>query len=168
MDPGLLYQSPLLSQLAQRYENRDFVAEAALPLVDVDFEQFQYHTWDRGPTFRRQNTKYGHDGQVGIVDIKATKNTGNTEARGLGAYIDEKEERQAPGIAVQSLKTETLLDAILLDLEMQVASALTDTAQVTQNATLAGVAQWSDYVNSDPKNEVLTRMQSRSSARTSP
>ena len=157
MDPGTLYERPLLSQLAQQYKNRELIADQVLPQVDVDFEQFEYLVWDRGATFKRQNTKYGHDASSNTLDLKATKVKGNTDSHALNTFIDEKEERQAPGIAIESLKTEALMDAIGLDKEIEVASFLTDTTKVTQNATLAGASQWSDFVNSDPKAELLTR-----------
>jgi hypothetical protein len=156
MDPGTLYERPLLSQLAQQYKNREFIADQVLPVVDVDYEQFEYLVFDRGATFKHQNTKYGHDASANVLDLKATKVKANTDSHAMSTYIDEKEERQAPGIAIESLKTEALMDAIFLDREMEAAAFLTDTAKVTQNATLAGASQWS-AAGSHPKQELLTR-----------
>jgi hypothetical protein len=41
--------------------------------------------------------------------------------------------------------------------ERAAATMLTDTAQVTNNTTLAGINQWSDYGNSDPVKDVRRR-----------
>jgi hypothetical protein len=160
MDPQTLYQEPLLTDVAQRYHNRKFIAEEIFPEVLVDQERFYYHVFDRGVVFKRQPTRYGPNGTANELDLKATKVLGNTESRALKAYIDEKEERQAGGLSIESLKTEAIVEALKLDLEIEIATQLRSTSVLTQNATLSGTSQWSDFTNSDPKNEVLTRKQS--------
>jgi hypothetical protein len=53
-------------------------------------------------------------------------------------------------------ETETLTEKMLLDRENTLATLLRSTANLTQNTTLAGTSQWSDYTNSDPIGDIRT------------
>lgn len=152
-----LYQSPLLSQIAVDYKNRQYIADQALPVVPVPKKRFQYLSFDQGVTFKRQHTLYGQDGSPGMLDIKGTKNAASIEDRALSAFIDEEELTMAPEAMVRARKVEKLTNAMQLDLEMTVAAALTNTANYAagQSTTLSGTSQWSDYTNSDPANVIL-------------
>ena len=53
-------------------------------------------------------------------------------------------------------ETETVTEKMLLDRENSAAALLTSTANLTNNTTLAGTSQWSDYANSDPVGDIRT------------
>ncbi len=60
--------------------------------------------------------------------------------------------------------TENVTEKHLISREIEIAASLTSTAVMTQNTTLSGVSQWSDYTNSDPIGNVRTGMQTVHSA----
>jgi Phage major capsid protein E len=55
--------------------------------------------------------------------------------------------------------TENVSEGLLIDREIEVASLLTSTANLTQNITLSGTSQWNDFSNSDPIAAVRTGKQ---------
>lgn len=151
------YERPLLSRLALKYENRDFIASQILPWVTVPVDRIEYPKFDRGVTFKRANTVYGSRSRANELELKVTKIPHNLRHRGLGAWIDDDERRLANGIMdVRALKMQTLKTGLLLDLEIELATALFTAASyaAANKVTLAGVTQWSDPT-SDPKKAVL-------------
>jgi len=70
---------------------------------------------------------------------------------------DEERARYEVGSGnVEQDFTELLMDKTLLRMEKNFAAIVTDAAQVTQNTTLAGPAQWSDTAGSKPVSDVQT------------
>src|SRR6202042_107558 len=59
---------------------------------------------------------------------------------------------------IEQWATQTIMDKILLDLEINVANIALNTASYagTNSVTLSGTSQWSDPVNSSPINDVET------------
>ncbi|OJW18785.1 MAG: hypothetical protein BGO51_15555 [Rhodospirillales bacterium 69-11] len=55
--------------------------------------------------------------------------------------------------------TENVTEMHMVARENELAAALTDTAVLTQNTTLSGTSQWSDYSNSNPISDVRTAKQ---------
>lgn len=152
-----LYQSPLLSQIAVDFKNRDYIADQVLTPVTVPKLQGQYLVWDQGVTFKTPRTAYGQDGQVSSIDVKGVKTSFSLNIEALSTWIDELELQQADINYLRALKVSKLVNAMRLRLEIDVAAQLRSTAVLTQNATLAGVTQWSDFTNSDPANAILTQ-----------
>src|SRR2546428_657132 len=127
-DNSTLYQSRILSQIAQRFENREYIADQILKPVDVPNMIGQYHVWDSGVTFRVQNTMYGQDASANQIDVKATKSSFTLDDHALKAYIDERELNQAPEVAIRAVKTRALMNSLMLKRE-QLVSARVFTAR---------------------------------------
>ncbi len=155
MDNSTLYQSPILSALAQRTKNREYIADQILTPVTVSNMIGQYHTWNNGVVFRRQNDAYGPDGSANRIDMLATKSTFTLDDHALYADLDERETNQAPEMAVRMAKTRALVNALLLNREYNVAAQLFSGTYVTNGATLSGTDQWS-HEDSDPLTKIYT------------
>ncbi len=155
MDNSTLYQSPILSQLAQRFYNRSYIADQILTPATVPNMVGQYHVWNSGVVFRQQNTAYGPDGSPNRIDMSATKTTFTLDDRALYAEIDERETNQAPQMAVRAAKARALTNALLLDREVTVANKLFSATYITNGATLSGTDQWS-HEDSDPLTKIFT------------
>lgn len=155
MDNSSLYQSQLLSGLAQRFTNKTYIADSVLTPVTVPNINFQYHTWDDGIVYREQNTNYGPDGSFNSIDMKATKNSANVVDHALSAWVDERELNQAPEMAVKAVKTRMLINALQLKKERVIAGQLFSSSVMTNGTTLSGTDQWS-HEDSDPKAKILT------------
>lgn len=155
MDNSTLYQSPLLSGLAQRFKNKTYIADEILTPVTVPNINFQYHVWDDGVVFRDQNTNYGPDSSFNSIDMKVSKTSASVDDHALAAWIDERELNQAPELAVKAAKTRALVNALQLKKERTIAAQLFSGSVITNGATLSGTDQWS-HEDSDPKNKILT------------
>ncbi len=155
MDNTSLYQSQLLSGLAQRFYNREFIGPRILPQVVVPNLLFQYHTWNSDVVFRVQKTGYGQDGSVNQIDVLATKNSAAIDLHGIKAYVDPMELNQAPEMAVRALKMRYCMNTLKLGMEKSLADNLFSSSVVTNGATLSGTDQWS-HEDSNPLGKILT------------
>jgi hypothetical protein len=155
MDNSSLYQSQLLSGLAQRFYNREFIANRIFTQVSVPNLLFQYHTWDSDVVFRIQKTAYGQDGSVNRIDMKATKNSAAVDLHGISADIDPMELNQAPEMAVRAVKTRAIMNTLKLGMEKAMADQLFSTTYITNYTTLSGTTQWS-HEDSNPLGAILT------------
>lgn len=157
-DVNSTYERPELSQLAIRYRNREFIASQLFPWVEVPVDRISYPKFDRGIAFKRAVTSYGDRAGANELELKITKLTHDLKHRGLAARISDDERRLAAGIMdVRAAKMQALMDALLLDLELEVAGSVfaAATYPAANKTTLSGTTQWSDYTNSDPKLAVL-------------
>lgn len=157
LDIAQTYERPLLSRLALKYENRALIGSSLFPWIEVPVDRISYPKFDRAVTFKRANTVYGSRSRANELELKVTKLAHNLRHRGLAAWIDDDERRLASGIMdPRAVKMQTLKDALLLDLEIELATAMFTAGSyaAANKSTLAGVTQWSD-TTSDPKKAVL-------------
>jgi hypothetical protein len=155
VDNSTLYQSQLLSGMAQRFYNRDYIAGQCLTPATVPNLMGQYHVWNSGVVFRRQNDAYGPDGSPNRIDMLASKSSFTLDDHALYVDLDERETNQAPEMAVRAAKARALTNALLLNQEYNVAAQLFSSSVITNGATLSGTDQWS-HEDSDPKRKILT------------
>lgn len=153
MDNSTLYQSQLLSGLAQRFYNRGFIAPRIFKQVSVSQMLGQYHTWDSGVVYRLQNTAYGQDGSANSIDLKASKTSFTLEAHAIKAYIDELEINQAPEMQIRAAKTRAIVNSLQLRLEKAMADQVFSSSTITNGTTLSGTGQWS-HEDSNPKSAI--------------
>lgn len=152
------YQSPLLSNLAQRWRNTKMIAGDLFPTVPVPKDTFQYLKFDQDIAFRIQDDRMAPYASANQIDLKATKVTATVTDKALKAYIDQKEKSQVPELQLQQLKTSMVMESLLLAKESRAATTLRATATYASSSyytTLSGTGQWSN-ASSDPKNAVLT------------
>jgi hypothetical protein len=156
-NPHSLYNDPVLSQIAVDFKNRDYIADSVLTPVTVPLMFGRYLVWDQGVTFKTPRTAYQADGSPGMIELKATQSSFSLEPKALAAYVDELEVSQAPQAQVRSMKLAKLVNALQLDLELKVAAQMTSGSVMTNNTTLSGTGQWSDFTNSNPISAILTQ-----------
>ena len=145
-----------LSNFAVKFRNPAYVSDQVFTRVPV----------------QRQSDKYWRFGkeqlQALIDDLRApgaaaqrvtqtlSAETYFAEDHALERLITDEERANFDAGDVEQWVTETLADKLLLRKEKLFAAAVTDTAQVTQNVTLSGTAQWSDFTNSTPTENIQT------------
>jgi hypothetical protein len=145
-----------LSNFAVKFRNPAYVSDQVFTRVPV----------------QRQSDKYWRFGkeqlQALIDDLRApgaaaqrvtqtlSAETYFAEDHALERLITDEERANFDAGDVEQWVTETLTDKLLLRKEKLFAAAVTDTAQVTQNVTLSGTAQWSDFTNSIPTENIQT------------
>lgn len=140
-----------LSQISVAYKNPDFIFQnEVFPVVPVD---------KRSDIFFKFSKQHFRQ----IPDTAAPGSDPNEiqwdlDARGLyycdGHKLnlptpDEIEDNADPGADLDIENTLKLTEAVRLNEEIN-GAALLSTTNISQNSTLSGTSQWSDFVNSDP------------------
>lgn len=143
-----------LSNFAVQYRNPNYVADQVFTRVPVQRQSDKY--W----RFGKENL------QALIDDLRAPGAAAQRIAQTLSSdsyfaddhalerLITDEERSNFDAGDVEQWATETLTNKLLLRKEKLFAALVTDTAKVTQNVTLAGTAQWSDFTNSKPTEDL--------------
>lgn len=143
-------QDPLMTNVSLAYGPTGHIADQVLPPVPVVLEDGQYLVYDKSgyntpEAQRRPRSRYKE------IDWTFSKDSYHAEEYGLESRIDDRERGNSPGaLALDETTTEILTENVLNNRERRVANLVTNTANVTQNTTLAGAAQWSDASGGDP------------------
>lgn len=137
------------------YENQEFVGEALLTVQTV-------------PTRTGDFWKYGKELYTPEPDLRAPKTPANEieheyssdsfqcVEHALKEYVswEERDDARKYGTPLEPYRdaTELVTEKLALNREKEVANLVRSTASYASgnSTTLAGVAQWSDYTNSDP------------------
>ncbi len=152
---------PILSTVAQGYQNAELIGNALFPQVPVGQragkilsfgkESFMAYDTARAPggPIKRINVGYS-SGNYALVD----------HSLAAAVPIELMEEANAvPGIALGSASVRTVQDALALRLEIAQAALATTAGnyQASNKTTLSGTSQWSDFSGtSDPIADIET------------
>lgn len=147
---------PALSNVSIKYTNDTFIADMVFPVVKVSKQTGKYYIYDKS-NLRVANTQRAAGSGANEVDFGLSLASFSTDDHALKEFVADEIQDQADA-ALNPLidATETVTEQLMLDREIKLATALADTANMTQNTTLAGTSQWSDYSNSDPIGDVRT------------
>lgn len=152
MQPTDVYVDLPMTQLSVAYHNEELVAEKIFPAIPVDYPTGIYYKWDKSNLRTPPDSSRTGGSKTKEVSQELTSVPyGPLTEHALKARVNKDTVNFAmaplqPRIKATNLVTEQLL----LEKELKLATKLTDATQVTQNVTLSGTAQWSDYTNSDP------------------
>jgi len=153
--------TPALCAVAVAYKNGAMIADGVLPRVPVAAESFKYNKFPVGEFFSPPDTKVGRKGQPNQVEFTATEATDSTEDHGLDDAVPNKDSMNAaaqPGMPDPKLRAaQGLTELIVLKREVRAASLVFNAANygAANKTTLVGTAQWSDFANSNPQNDIL-------------
>ncbi len=141
----------LLTNVSSGYFPKGYISEMVLP--EINSAQYTGLLGKYGKSHLRiENTVIGGRGKYRRVETQARSTTGfNIEGHGIEGMVSKADYRNVED-PFNAERDETLgLASILwLEKEKALADVLSDTAILTQNVTLAGASQFSDYNNSDP------------------
>lgn len=147
-----------LTDISIAYKNGAFISEEVFPVVPVRKKNDVYFKFSK-QHFRTYKDAYeaGQLAQQIEVDLDS-RGSYICDGHALDASITDDEREQAdPGAQLEVEKTEKLTNIIALNQEDNFWNTFVSTTNFTQNATLSGTSQWSDYVNSDPVDAILTQ-----------
>lgn len=155
-----VYVSPLLTQISLAYKNEEYIAEQILPTVPVQKDTAQIATY--GMDNLRIESALRAQG-AGANEVNHSVTIGDhyiLKDHALKEFVsDEETENADKPINPKMDATENLTDKIQVIKEKELADALANTGVITQNVTLSGTDQWSDYTNSDPFDDIKTAIQ---------
>lgn len=147
---------PALSNISIKYMNDTFIADQVFPVIKVAKQTGKYYVYDKA-NLRIDNTIRAAGAGANEVDHGLSTAAFACDDHALKEFVADEIQDQADA-ALNPLidSTENVTEKLLLDREQTLATMLTSTATMTQNTTLSGTSQWSDYANSDPIGDVRT------------
>lgn len=148
---------PALSNVSIKYSNDVFIADLIAPMVKVGKQTGKYYVYDKS-NLRIDSTNRAAGAGANEIDIGvAPTGTFACDDHALKGFVADEIQDQADA-ALNPLidETEAITEKLLLDRENNLATLLRSTSNLTQNTTLSGTSQWSDYSNSDPIGDVRT------------
>lgn len=157
--PSELHVDSALTNLAVQYSPREFnmVSDIILPRLGVEKKSNKYFIYVKADRFTVPDTRRAPKSPANQVDFGVSTGTYSCENYALGDFVAQAEEDNADSpLSPQADAVEGILDLMMLDREKRATDLVTATANITQNTTLSGNAQWSDYGNSNPLSDVET------------
>lgn len=158
MANGLWYVDQALTSISQMYVNDDssFIAEKIFPVITVDQPTGVYWTYGKEGLKKPVSTLRTGRGSTPEASYSRTKSTyGPLKEHDLKDFLtfDEMKQYQNP----LDPETDTVIflnQQMAIEREVALATTLADTATITQNTTLTGGNQWSDFANSNPFTDI--------------
>lgn len=149
---------PLLTEHARGYQNADFVGSALFPTVPMPTRAAKRIEFDRS-SFKRPRIKRAPGAQIGQMDFGYEGKPVSLIQRALSAKTPQEhlEEAEAvPGLDLQRIGVDTVLNVVALDKEISQAEAARNAAAyaASNKLALAGADKWSDPASS-PKEVVF-------------
>jgi hypothetical protein len=155
---------PELQAIAIAYSNTKLVADRVLPRIrPVNKTEFAWYLQNLSDGFYIPDTKVGRKSQPNQVEFAATLQTGYTKDYFLDDKIPQQDIENAEGLYdPRMIATEYIMYLIKLDRERRVANLVfnPDTYPASNQETLSGTSQFSDFNDSDPIGTIQTAMDS--------
>lgn len=147
---------PALSNVSIKYTNESFIADSIFPVLSVSKMSGVYYVYDKS-NLRVDKTLRAIGAASNEVEHSASTVSYRTDDHALKEFVPDQIQDQADS-ALDPLvdATESVTEKLMLDRELALATLITNTSNVTQNTTLSGTSQWSDYTNSDPIADIRT------------
>ena len=148
---------PALSSVSVKYTNDTFIADIIAPMIKVAKQTGKYFVYDKANLRVDKTLRAGGSPANEVSYGVSPSGTFSCDDHALKGFVDDLVQEQAEA-ALNPLvdETESITEKLMLDRELALATLLTNTANLTQNVTLSGTNQWSDYSNSDPIGDVRT------------
>lgn len=134
---GDLHVDKLLSQMALDYKPEGFIADRIMPIVTVDKQSDYYSEFSRADKLRIDDTKRAPDTEARRIEIGVGSGTFFCTNYALQAPITLEDSKNADPIFLDRIingRTELIMDKLLLDWELRVATMVTNTSNVGSSA----------------------------------
>lgn len=140
-----------LTQMSVAYKNGENIGTTLLPRVEVSDVKGYYYVFDKSRFNINDSRRTGTSRANRISDGMTKASYGPLDEHSLEEAIEYDVLKTYPSPHDARVDaTEAVTEALDLGLEAEIAAMLTDTAVITQNITLSGSDQFSDYSGSDP------------------
>lgn len=162
--------NPQLTAVALAYQNpaAALIADQVMPRVPTA-KKFSYTVYTASQGYTVPDTKVGRKSEPNMVDFGGTLVTAECQDYGLDdlvpndeiqAYNDMPKPSTGGPVDPLSLSTMMLTGLVQLDREIRVAGMVFNAANYSgsNQTTLSGTGQWSDFTNANPLNAITTAM----------
>lgn len=152
--------NPVQTGITLAYKNSTLIADIVMPRVPVATKEFKYQKFDKAERFTVPETLVGRKGSPSKVEFGSTEEAAIAQDHGLSSDVPNDDITQAAASGLTSPvnhATEALTDLILLRREKRVSDLVfsNDSYNSGHKETLSGNDQWSDYTNSEPREQIL-------------
>lgn len=150
-------QDELLTEASSAYIPSGYISEMLLPAVNVKLSTGKLGKYGTSHLRIENTVKAGRGKYRRVEPIVRLTDSYQIEGHGLEGLVteDDYDNVQKPFDAEQD-EALGLTSLIWLEKEFSVASTLTNPSVITQNTTLSGTSQYSDYDNSNPIQDFAT------------
>ena len=162
--------NPELTAIAIAFQNSSaqLIADQVLPRIPVP-KKFVYTSYTVSQGYTVPATQMGRKAEPNMVDFGGTLNTVECVDYGLDDLVPNDEvaawesmPKPSTGGPVNPMQLSTMMltGLIQLDREIRVAGKVFNAANYsgTNQATLSGTSKWSDPINSNPLNAIVTAL----------
>lgn len=158
-----------LTAIAVAYSQKNLIADLVLPRVSVNTKQFEYTKYNLADEFTVPQTLVGAKGQPNQIDWASTQVAASVNDHALDSpvtndAIEQWEMASAAGLTktLSPLARATRLTMGLVATRRELRAATlvfnANSYAAANKLTLSGTGMWSDYTNSDPHYEIMTKM----------
>lgn len=151
---------PMLTNVAIAFENDVYIADQVFPAFAVKKQSGKHFVYDQA-RFRANDSLRGTGSPSNEVTISLSVGTAyyaDDHALSISVADEDVDNAITPTDPFVDA-TEFLMDQQMVAREIELAAMLADTGVMTQNTTLSGTTQWSDFNNSDPIANIETAKQ---------
>ena len=151
---------PILSNVSVAYKNDVYIAEQILPCIPSKKKTGKYFKYDKSK-FRKVPSLRGMGSAAREVGYGVSQSTAYVcKDHALKQLVPDELKDQAPTpLNPEMDAVENVTERLLIEKEYDLAAYMSNTSNLTNNTTLSGTSQWSDYANSDPIGDVRTAKQ---------
>lgn len=158
-------QNAAMTAVAVAYRNGALIADTVCPRVPTDGQKFAYMKFAQGDFLTYPETKVGRKGKPNEVEFGSEEVPASTVDHGLDAPVPQQDmdnwqaARNNGNTALPDPRlraTTGVTELLALAREVRVANLYFNAGSygAANKQTLAGVDQWSDFVNSDPDYDI--------------
>ncbi|MCK4553880.1 major capsid protein [Candidatus Parcubacteria bacterium] len=151
---------PMLTNVAIAYKNEAYIHDKIFPYLNVKKQTGKHFVYDQG-RFRVNETERAAGANSKEVTLKLTVGTAYfCEDHALKEFVPDEDRDNAITPTTPLVDAaENVSDMMSVAQEKAIADWMANTANLTNNTTLSGTDQWSDFSNSDPFNDIKTAKQ---------
>lgn len=138
-----------LTAFAVGYSPGKFIARKVLPVIPVNDRSGTYYIYDRSNFQNNNDGPRGYSEPARRVDYQVSTGTYELQYYDLYGFLPEREAaNHALGRdAAEESVIANVMDQLMLAEEVRAAALLFNATNITQNTTLSGTSQWSDYTS---------------------
>lgn len=147
----------LLTKTAVDFLNKEakFVADLILPTLTVTTETGIYFKYEQADLRHEDDTRApGAPAKETVYDLSQVS-YGPLPSYALKNKVTDELGRQMGQTLAEKNATKRTVQKLLIAKERRLAARMADTGEITQNTTLSGTSQWSDYTNSTPVADIF-------------
>ena len=147
----------ILTQFSIAYRNVEYISEMIMPVIKVKERSGKFAKYGKENLKIEDNTQRAPGAQARTFDYTVSQGTYTNEEHALEKIVpDEFQDNADDPYDPKRDATIFCIDKIWGFQEDALATLMADTGIITQNVTLAGTDQWSDFANSDPLDDIRT------------